>query len=67
MDVHLGIRYLGMAHGVLFVLFIICIVLGLRSLKWTYVRAAWAFAASLLPFGTFVLDLQLKKEEDLMA
>ena len=66
-DVHLGIRYLGMAHGVLFLLFITCIGLGVYSLKWTYLRAAWAFAASLLPFGTFVLDAQLKKEEDLMA
>ncbi|WP_018345124.1 DUF3817 domain-containing protein [Cytophaga aurantiaca] len=67
MDVHLGIKYLGMAHGVLFLLFITCIGLGLYSLKWTPLRAAWAFAASLLPFGTFYLDLQLKKEEDLMA
>jgi len=66
-DVHLGIRYLGMAHGVLFVLFITCIGLGVYSLKWTALRAVWAFVASLLPFGTFILDSQLKKEEDLMA
>ena len=66
-DVHMGIRSVGMAHGILFVLFITCIGLGIYFLKWTYARAAWAFVASLLPFGTFVLDRKLKKEEDLMA
>jgi integral membrane protein len=66
-DVHQGIQYLGMAHGVLFVLFVTAIGMGVYYLKWTYLRAAWAFVASLLPFGTFVLDGQLKKEEDLMV
>ena len=65
-DVHLGIKYLGMTHGVLFVLFVTAIILGVYYLKWTYGRAAWAFIASFLPFGTFILDWQLKKEEDLM-
>lgn len=67
LEVHVWIRYLGMAHGVLFLLFITGIGLGVYFLKWTYIRAAWAFAASLLPFGTFVLDRQLKNEEDQMA
>ena len=67
LDVHLGIRYLGMAHGVLFVLFMAAIALGLYFLKWTIGRAIWAFLASFLPFGTFYLDYQLKKEEDVMV
>lgn len=66
-DVHLGIKYLGMAHGILFVMFITCVALGVYYLKWSYLRAVWAFLASLLPFGTFILDRQLKKEEELMA
>lgn len=66
-DVRLAIRYLGTAHGLLFVAFISCIGLGKYYLKWSYLRAIWAFVASLLPFGTFILDSQLKKEEDLMA
>lgn len=65
-DVHLGIKYLGMAHGILFVLFVTAIILGKMYLNWTIGRSIWAFVASLLPFGTFVLDAQLKKEEDLM-
>lgn len=67
MDVQGGIRSIGMVHGILFMLFITAIGLGVYHLKWTYARAAWAFVASLLPFGTFILDSQLKKEEALIA
>ena len=67
LDVQMWIRSVGMAHGVLFLLFLTGIGLGIYHLKWTFLRAVWAFVASLLPFGTFYLDWQLKKEEDLMA
>lgn len=67
LDVHMGIRYLGMAHGILFVLFVAAIGAGVYFLKWAAGRAIWAFLASFLPFGTFYLDYQLKNEEDLMA
>ncbi len=67
LDVHLGIRYVGMAHGVLFVLFMTGIGLGVYFLTWSLLRAAWAFVASFIPFGTFYLDYQLKKEEDAMV
>jgi len=66
-DVHAGIQYLGMLHGILFVLFVIAIGAGIFILKWSFLRAAWAFVASLLPFGTFVLDVQLIKEEKKMV
>ncbi len=66
-DVHLGIKYLGYAHGILFVLFLVAIVVGFYKLKWSYLRVAWAILASFLPFGTFLLDYQLKKDEALLA
>jgi integral membrane protein len=66
-DVHAGIRYLGMLHGILFVLFLIAIGVGVFILKWSSLRALWAFLASLLPFGTFILDAQLIKEEQKMV
>ncbi|WP_299251360.1 DUF3817 domain-containing protein [uncultured Cytophaga sp.] len=66
-DVHAGIQYLGMLHGILFVLFVIAIGAGIVILKWSFLRATWAFVASLLPFGTFVLDVQLIKEEKKMV
>ncbi len=55
------VRIVGMAHGVLFVLF--CVVLtGLLSkkkLKFSF--SAFAFVMSLVPFGTFYLDKKLKE------
>lgn len=60
-------RFMGMTHGVLFIVFVAAIGLGLYSLKWSWTKAIWAFVASLIPFGTFYLDYQLKKEEELMA
>lgn len=59
-------RFMGMTHGVLFILFVATIGLGIYSLKWSWAKATWAFVASLIPFGTFYLDYKLKKEEDLM-
>lgn len=67
LDVQMGIKYLGMAHGVLFVLFVGAIAAGVYFLKWNYLRALWAFVASLIPFGTFYLDVQMIKEEKNMA
>lgn len=63
----LAVKYTGWLHGLLFLLFINAILLGFFKLKWTFLRTLWAFIASLLPFGTFILDRQLKKEEDAMV
>jgi integral membrane protein len=52
----------GWAHGVLFLLYLIS--LGEVSFKrrWRPVRILIAFVASLVPFGTFVLDARLRRE-----
>lgn len=57
-----AVRYTGMIHGVLFVLFCIYLVKVWQGLKWSFGKAAMAFLASILPFGTFFLDAKLKKE-----
>jgi len=56
------VKYIGWAHGVLFVLFCFYLVKVWMGYKWGFWKATGAFIASLLPFGTFVLDKQLKKE-----
>jgi len=60
------VKYTGWIHGLLFILFINAIMLGFFRLKWSFKQITWAFIASLLPFGTFILDKQMKKAEDLM-
>lgn len=58
-----AVKYTGWAHGILFILFMLAILQGRFVLSWTYQRCFYAFIASLVPFGTFVLDRQLKKEQ----
>ena len=56
------VRYLGMAHGVLFVAFIIFAfeVYGKLNKKFTWF--IFACLLSVIPFGTFYLDRSLKRE-----
>ena len=58
-----AVKIMGWIHGLLFVLFILALVHVKLSLRWSLLRTLIAFIASLLPFGTFVLDVQLRKEE----
>ncbi len=54
--------YIGMAHGMLFLLY--C-VLGLSSAvqyKWKFGFSVMVFLASLVPFGTFYLEAKYLKE-----
>jgi len=52
----------GWAHGVLFVLYLIALAEVTLARRWRFVRILGAFVAALIPFGTFVLDAQLRRE-----
>ena len=59
-DKPMAVKYVGWAHGVLFILYVL---LGLRAAKaegWTFKFCVEAFIASLVPFGTFILDRKLR-------
>ncbi|WP_066758074.1 DUF3817 domain-containing protein [Crocinitomix algicola] len=49
----------GMAHGLLFVLYVFFVLLVSYQLKWSLNKCFWALLASLVPFGTFVADKRL--------
>lgn len=57
-----SVKYIGWAHGVLFVLFCIYLLKVWIGFKWSFGKVLVAFISSLLPFGTFVLDARLTKE-----
>lgn len=59
----LAVRYTGMAHGVLFVLFILALVRVVAVAKWPGSRAVLVLIAALLPFGPFVIDRRMKQWE----
>jgi integral membrane protein len=57
-----AVKYFGWAHGVLFVAFSVLLLQVWIRYKWSFLKTTAAFIASLLPFGTFILDRRLKKE-----
>lgn len=52
----------GMAHGLLFILYVFFVLLVTYQLKWSMVKCFWALLASLVPFGTFIADKKLFRE-----
>lgn len=56
-----AVTIVGWLHGVLFVAYIYLAFLVMTVFEWSVVWLAKAFLAGLLPFGTFVLDRQLKR------
>lgn len=58
-----AVKYTGWIHGVLFVLYITLLLKVWMQYRWSLSKVILAFIASLLPFGTFVLDSKLKKEQ----
>lgn len=57
-----AVTYVGWAHGVLFVLFVGAVAVAARAHRWSLGRIAKALVASLLPFGTFVLDREWRQD-----
>jgi integral membrane protein len=52
-------KIIGMAHGVLFVLYILLVIKVALQDKWPAIKTFWAFLASIIPFGTFYADKKL--------
>ena len=55
----------GMAHGVLFVLYVVLVLQVAFLKKWNLPKVFWAFVASLVPFGTFYADKKLFREQNI--
>ena len=49
-------KYIGYAHGFLFIVYLVLAVVLTMERKWGMKRFAVLFVASLLPFGTFYID-----------
>jgi integral membrane protein len=52
-------KFVGMAHGVLFVMYCVLVILAKSEKNWTLKQTFLALIASVLPFGTFVADKKL--------
>lgn len=57
------VKYVGWAHGVLFIAYIVAVFAATRAMQWNWFSVLVALAASLIPIGTFLLDKQLKRRQ----
>ena len=63
LDMPLAVTYVGWAHGILFILYIYTVFPTSQKLKWEFGRTFFALVASILPFGPFIFDRNLKKNQ----
>ena len=61
-DMPMGVKIIGWAHGALFVLYIILVFPTRAALQKNLFWLFWALVASILPFGTFVLEKRLHEK-----
>ena len=55
------VKYVGWAHGVLFVLYGVLLLQFFIVVKWSFIKTLVAFLVSFIPFGTFWLDARINK------
>jgi len=60
----LAVKWVGWAHGVLFILYCIWLYLTGSSSNWKLRQWLMAFIAAWLPFGTFWLEAKIKQNPD---
>lgn len=58
-----AVSVVGMAHGVLFVLYVAAVAHVWYVRRWPVDKAILAVMAAVVPFGPFLLDGRLKREE----
>jgi integral membrane protein len=66
MGLFLPVKLLGWMHGILFILYVIILLHTAWVAHWSWVKISKAFILSLVPFGTFFLDIELRKEEKMI-
>jgi len=59
----LAVKWVGSAHGALFILYLLAVVLAICAMDLGVSGVLFALLASLVPGGTFILDRSLRKRE----
>lgn len=57
-----AVRIVGMAHGILFVLYVFAALHAALEHRWNWKRTALVLAASVLPAGPFIVDAKILRE-----
>jgi len=56
LELPIAVRVVGWVHGILFIVYVISVFLAIRAMKWNLWSVLVALGASLVPFGTILLD-----------
>jgi len=62
-ELPMAVNVVGWIHGVLFVIYIYVVFPTASKLKWDFSRTLFALIASVLPFGPFIFDRNLRKSQ----
>ncbi|WP_373398718.1 DUF3817 domain-containing protein [Algoriphagus halophilus] len=62
-EMPMAVKVVGWAHGLLFIVYIYTVFPTAHKLKWGFSRTFFALIASVLPFGPFIFDRNLKKSQ----
>ena len=60
----LAVRIVGLIHGLLFLWFCGVLLNAKEAAGWDLKKAGWILIAALLPFGPFVIDRGLRREDE---
>ena len=63
----LPVRIVGWIHGLLFIVYIIQLYRVQRAYRWPLKKVILGCLAAFLPFGTWIFDAQLKKQQETIA
>lgn len=58
-----AVRVVGMAHGILFVLYVLAAIQAALEYNWPWKRTALVLVASILPAGPFIVDARLLRTQ----
>ncbi len=62
MGLPLMVKYVGWAHGLLFMVYMAQLIYVAVLLKWDVLKVIYGFIAALLPFGPFIFERSLLKK-----
>jgi integral membrane protein len=63
-DMPEAVSVIGMIHGILFLIYVIAAAYLMLERRWSFWWFMGAMMASVVPFGMFALDVQLRRHKD---
>lgn len=56
---HIPNKIVGMTHGILFIIYILLVFVNTKKQHWTSKTQVYLYFASIIPFGTFIVEKKI--------